>query len=401
MKLRSANAFWLLKNGLVNSYPSLRDDYSCDVLVVGGGITGALMAFQLSSEGYRTAVIDRCDVAFGSTSATTALLQYELDRPLYDLMESVGKTEATEIYMAGVAAIRTLGALVEQLGIECGFQLKESMYVARTPKDATWLKKEFEARKSIGLDVYWHRPEELFSDYQLRGLGGIRSTSGASLDAYRLAHELLIYCQNHYSLHVFDHTGLLTVKETGDRLRAHTDCGHVISTSWIIYATGYETQSFLKEKIVDLNSTYVSVSEPLLHVPAQLGNTIFWTTDSPYLYVRSTPDNRIIIGGEDEPFVNPDLRDEKIEEKEAALICRLREFFPGLPFVPDFSWAGTFGVTPDSLPYIGAHKDFPRSFFVLGYGGNGITFSVLAMKMISDAVAGRPNKFLEYLKFKR
>src|SRR5688572_18508354 len=136
MKSRSVNAFWLLKNGLVRSYPSLRDDYSCDVLVVGGGITGALMAFQLSSEGYRTALIDRCDVAFGSTSATTALLQYELDRPLYDLMESIGKAEATEIYMAGVAAIRSLGALIGQLGIECGFQLKESMYVARTPKDA-------------------------------------------------------------------------------------------------------------------------------------------------------------------------------------------------------------------------------------------------------------------------
>ena len=86
MDLRSANGFWMLRNGLLNSYPSLQEDVDCDVLVVGAGITGALMASQLSSEGYRTVVIDRRNVAFGSTSATTAMLQYELDKPLYELI---------------------------------------------------------------------------------------------------------------------------------------------------------------------------------------------------------------------------------------------------------------------------------------------------------------------------
>jgi glycine/D-amino acid oxidase-like deaminating enzyme len=401
MKSRSTNAFWLLKNGLVNSYPSLQEDFACDVLVVGGGITGSLLAFQLSSEGYRTAVIDKGDVGFGSTSATTSMLQYELDRPLFALTETIGKTAASEIYLAGVEAIRSLGILIAQLNLDCGYQSKESMYVAQTPKDAAWLKQEFEARKEIGLDVHWLTAEQLFAGYQARGVAGILSTSGGSLDAYRLSHELLRYCQSHYGLYVFDHTRLITVKENKNILRAHIDGEHVVEARWIIYATGYESQSFFKEKIVELNSTYVCISEPLPHIPPQFENTIFWTTDTPYLYIRSTTDKRIIIGGEDERFINPELRDDKIDQKKTALVACLREIFPGLAFVPDFSWAGTFGVTPDSLPYIGPHEDYPRSFFVLGYGGNGITFSVLAMKIISDAIAGRSNKFLEYLKFKR
>ncbi len=401
MKLRSANAFWLLKNGLLNTYPSLHGDTSCDVLVVGGGITGALLAFQLSSEGYETVLIDREDVAFGSTSATTAMLQYELDRPLYALMDSVGKTQAVEIYQGGVEAIRNLGALVARVGIDCGYRAKSSMYIARKPKDIRWLQREFEARQGSGLDVKWVNANELSNAYSVKGLGAIRSASGASVDAYQLAHGLLSYASHHYNLHIFDHTALAGVDYTGERVEGRTDGGHTIKTQWIVYATGYETQSFMKENIVDLLSTYVTISEPMEHLPSTLENSIYWTTDSPYVYIRSTSDNRILIGGEDEPFLNPSLRDRMIEQKEIALMDQLADLMPELHITPDFSWSGTFGVTRDTLPYMGSHPDFPKSLFVLGYGGNGITFSVMAMKVISDAIAGRQNRFLDYFRFNR
>src|SRR5262245_45924416 len=135
MKLRSENAFWLLKNGILNTYPSLREDTSCDVLIVGGGITGALIGFQLSSEGYRIVLIDKSDVAFGSTSATTAMLQYELDKPLYELIDLIGRESAVEIYKSGADAIRNLGTLISRLGIECGFRFKDSLYLASKSGD--------------------------------------------------------------------------------------------------------------------------------------------------------------------------------------------------------------------------------------------------------------------------
>ena len=49
---------------------------------------------------------------------------------------------------------------------------------------------------------------------------------------------------------------------------------------------------------------------------------------------------------------------------------------------------GTFGTTKDGLPYIGEHKDFLNSYFVLGFGGNGITFSVVGMEMVSSWLKG-------------
>jgi glycine/D-amino acid oxidase-like deaminating enzyme len=400
MKLRSANAFWLLKNGILETYPSLKEDINCDVLVVGGGITGALIAFQLSSEGRDTALIDKNDVAFGSTAATTAMLQYELDKPLYALIEAIGEERAVDIYQAGVDSITELEELIGDLGIECGFRRKNSLYIARSAKDKAWLATEFETRRQSELEVEWLTSEDLTKRYHINGAAAICSSAAASLDAYKLSHELLRIASKKHGLRVFDHTSRVDVDYSAEKLATHTDGGHIIKSDWVIYATGYETQFMLKDKIVDLVSTYVCISEPL-ELPQYLSQTILWTTDSPYLYLRSTPDNRILIGGEDEPFRDPGTRDKLIEKKENSLLKKMRVMLPDIGISPDFSWAGTFGITHDALPYIGPHKDFPKSLFVLGYGGNGITFSVLAMKIISDVLAGRDNKFLDYLKFNR
>ena len=112
-------------------------------------------------------------------------------------------------------------------------------------------------------------------------------------------------------------------------------------------------------------------------------------------------DNRILIGGEDEYFENPEKRDSLIEKKEMDLVSKFQRQIAGIRFVADFSWAGTFGATKDGLPYIGAHPDFRNTYFMLGFGGNGITFSIMGMEILSDVVAGRPNRFLKYFKFMR
>ena len=96
MKLKSNEPFWLVKNGLKHSYPSLDKDISTDVLIVGSGITGSLIAHRCMQEGYKTVLIDRREVANGSTSATTSMLQYEIDVPLFELIEQIGRASCRE-----------------------------------------------------------------------------------------------------------------------------------------------------------------------------------------------------------------------------------------------------------------------------------------------------------------
>ena len=400
MKLRSKEPYWLLKNGLIGTFPSLQKDITCDILVVGGGITGALIAYQFSKEGYRTVLIDRRDISLGSTSASTSLLQYELDEPLYTLIKKVGANAAIDTYLEGVRSIEKLGSIIKSLKADCGFERKQSVYMAHSKKDAEWLAEEFEERKRIGLKVTWLSKEQLKRKFDATGEGAILSETGGAADVYQLVRCLIEYSIKNYRLRVFDHTELVEVENLKDSCEAKVSGGSIIKARKIVYATGYESQAMLRDKVVDLISTFTFISEPL-KIPSHLRHTLFWDTEDPYLYMRATDDNRILVGGEDEQFKNPERRDRLIDKKQELLLKKATTKFSGLKLIPDYAWAGTFGVTKDALPYMGEHPDYSNAYFVLAFGGNGITFSVMGMQILSDALAGRPNKFLEYFRFRR
>lgn len=94
MRLRTFESFWLVKNGILYSYPSLQTDMKTEILVIGGGITGALISHSLMEAGYEVMLIDKGDIAMGSSSATTSMLQYEIDVPMHRLSQMIGEEEA-------------------------------------------------------------------------------------------------------------------------------------------------------------------------------------------------------------------------------------------------------------------------------------------------------------------
>lgn len=400
MRVRSCETYWLLKNGLINSYPSLRDNITCDVLVIGGGITGSLMAWQSASEGHDTVLIDRNDVSLGSTSATTALLQYEIDIPLYKLATIVGECTARDCYRAGVDAILKLEAIIKKANISCEYERQPSIYVAHSPPERENLLKELSCRRSAGIEVDWVDQRDLMKYYGVQGFGAIRSAVGACLDGYCLSHALFSDASSNHSLRIYDHTEIDAIAYGSTTNNVHVKGGWSVRAGKIVFAMGYESISFFKKKIADLISTYACVSEPV-DIPQPLRKNIFWNTDDPYLYLRSTADNRILFGGADVRFRNASARDSLIDKKEAVLVKQLKALVPELTIIPDFTWAGTFGVTKDALPYIGEHPDYPNSYFVICFGGNGITFSIMAMEILSDVLSGRTNRLLEYFRFTR
>ena len=401
MDLKSNEPFWLIKNGVINSYPSLKDDISCDVLVVGGGITGSLVAHQCVQEGYKTVLIDKREIANGSSSATTSMLQYEIDTPLYKLVELIGEEGAVASYKACASAIDRLGEIAYEIKSEAGFAKKDSLYFATWKKDIAWLVQEFEARKKSGFDVKWLSADDIFKKYHLqKAYGGILSKQGASIDAFLFVHELLHY-NVQKGLAVYDKTMLTAVKYHARHNEVTLDRGATIKCKRIVYCTGYESTAIIKEKFVDLISTYAIVSEVMPEETKNYRDLLLWNTADPYHYMRTTDDGRMLIGGEDEEFRNSEKRDALIAQKEQKLLQSFKKYLPHIAFCPDFAWAGTFGTTKDGLPYIGEHKNFKNSYFVLGFGGNGITFSVTGMEMISSWLEGKKHALTPYFAFGR
>jgi|SRR5690554_73523 len=401
MDLTSNEPFWLIKNGLLNSFPSLVSDIKTEILIVGGGITGALMAHKCMEEGYKTTLIDRREIANGSTSATTSMLQYEIDVPLYKLNDMIGKVGAEANYWAGHEAINDLQAIVKEIKSDCGFKMKESLYYAAYKKDVRDLEKEFEARKVCGLPVQWLTAENIEQKYHLNStFGGILSTQGASIDAFKLTHDLLAYNAKR-GLKVYDKTNVKTTSEAKNKVILTTEYKNTITANKVVYCNGYESAEIIKDDFVKLLSTFVMISECNEDDQSHLNDTLFWNTAEPYLYMRTTDDNRLLVGGEDEDFIDPDKRDALINTKTKKLQKQLNTILPNYSFRPDFAWAGTFGETKDGLPYIGEHPNFINSYFLLGFGGNGITFSMIGTSVIGAMLKNEIHPLAEFYRFRR
>ena len=399
MDVRSNEPYWLIKNALAKSYSSLKEDISSEILVVGGGITGALIAYKLISSGRKVVLIDKRDICNGSTSASTAMLQYEIDTSLHELIEQRGLTCAVSSYQNCEKAIFDLKKIVDEIKSDCQFEFKKSIYFCSKKKELEFLEKEFEARKQHGFKVKWLEKDEL-KNLGLVAEAAIESETGAVMDCYKFAGDLLEYCSKK-GVKIFDRTELDSIKEEDDKQIATTKEGFKIEIQHIVYCTGYESVENVKEDIVELKSTYALASEAFTKLPKAFQKHIFWNTSNPYLYFRGTKDGRIIMGGGDENFKNAKRRDALLPKKEKNLVKSFEKCFPDIQYTLDYSWAGTFGETKDGLPYMGKPDPSKNKHFVLGFGGNGITFSVMGMDAIIESLDNAPHPYLEYYKFGR
>jgi len=398
MDLRSEHPLWPLRHGLLTVVPPLDADLRCEAVVVGAGITGALAARRLADAGVDCAVIDARDLAQGSTAASTALLQYDIDVPLVELCEKVGPEHAERAYRAGVDAIEHLADLCATLP-DCAFARRPSLYLTRDTDDTEFLRSELRARRAAGLDCRWADPAELESTYGLTAAGAIHSSVAAEADPYRLTHHLLrdLIARG---VPVHDRTTLLSLKEHDDAVTLTTDRG-VIRARWAVMATGYESVEWLPKKVVSLHSTFAVASEPMPPETAWTDRALVWEHADPYLYARWTDDHRLLFGGADVPFKNPAARDALLPQRSEALLKDFTDLWPGHPIEPAFAWAGTFGSTKDGLGYIGAPKGRDRVLFALGFGGNGITYSEIASRIIADTVGGRAHPDADLFSFDR
>lgn len=403
MDLTSSHPLWSSLDGLPHAYPRLHRDARAEVVVIGAGVTGALVAHALVGAGLDVVVVDKREVGWGSTAASTALLQYELDVPLVELRDMIGREPADRAYGACRDAVERLTALVATLPDDVGFRRSASLYLTARKRDIRAQKAELAARREIGLDVTWLARDELRARFGIRDRdGAILSAVGAEVDAYALAHALLADAVRR-GLRVFARTQVVRVDPSDGGVTIELEGGSTVSSRHLVFASGYETREFLGRSPAKLASTFAVASEPeTVPSPWKENAAVMWERAHPYLYLRSTPDGRVIIGGEDERFRDPDHRDALIARKAKRLVERYHELFgDDVRFDPAFAWAGTFGETKDGLPYIGTHAKWPSCHFALGYGGNGITFSVLAAEMIRDSLVGRTNPLAELFRFGR
>ncbi|MER9305086.1 FAD-binding oxidoreductase [Mesorhizobium sp. M0293] len=399
LDLRTGRPVWSAYRAPAVPTDSLTRDVKADVLIVGMGISGAMMAEALTAQGHVVICIDRRGPLKGSTSATTALVQFELDQPLSTLSKMIGKTSAEQAWRRSRLAVSNLAARIAELGLNCGLSRTPSLYLAGTLLGPSGLRDEAEARRQAGIGATYLTSAPLAETFGIDRDGAILSHGNIALDPRKLTAGLLLKAMERKA-RFYAPAEATVIEDSADAAVVATRGGPTITAQHVILATGYEFVDIVPAAVHQIVSTWAIATRPQSRKIWPRAAFI-WEASDPYLYVRATTDGRVICGGEDEDFFDEARRDELIGDKSARIAEKLGLIFPHLDTRPEFAWTGSFGTTTTGLPYIGAIPRHPRIHAVMGYGGNGITFSQIASEIVSASIDGLDDADARLLAFNR
>jgi glycine/D-amino acid oxidase-like deaminating enzyme len=387
MDLRGGRACWRDGARSLSSDPLPQN---IDVLVVGAGIMGAMVAERLAASGRGVAVVDRRSPVEGATAGSTALVMWAADVPLSHLAKSIGVNEASKRWRHVFAGVEQLDQRIARLNLDCGWINRPEIYLSGDLLDDDDIAAEAKLRQAAQLPSIYSDAATIGERFDILPRSGLVSDGSFEVDPVALSFGMLEAARRSGAAISFP-VHVERFETDGAGVRVFFANGGDIHARTVVLATGYEPARLYLPAAFELSSSYAIASKPGI-APLWRENALIWEASDPYLYARSTTDGRIVVGGEDEDFDDPIKRDELIGKKSGALQSKARAMLNSEDIEFECAWASTFGGSPDGLPAIGRARHADNIWLAYGYGGNGVTFASVAAGLLEAALGGQTSE---------
>ncbi len=364
----------------------LRSNHSAEVAIVGSGIAGLSIAYELAERGLSVVVLDRGEIAGGMTARTTAHLAPICDDSLAELLSMRGQELARGFQASQSAAVDRIEAIQEELGIDCEFRRLDGILFLDPESEESVLDDEVSAAGEIGVAVergkglplrtLEDRPFLRYPDQAtfhplkyLRGVAKALSAKGARLHPG---------------------TAVVGVNEKDDRVELKLESGHTVTADHAVIATNSPIHDLVA--LHTKQAPYRTYAMGFEIERGTLDDALYWDTQDPYHYVRLTSGENgkdiVIVGGEDHKTGEADDADSRF----AALTSWAKTLIPDLG--PErYRWSGQVMDTLDYCGFIGREAGSKRVLVSTGDSGQGITHGVVASLLIPDLILDRENEF--------
>lgn len=376
----------------------LTADARADACVVGAGIAGLSVAYELARNRKSVVVLDDGVIGGGETSRTTAHLVTALDDRYFELKRTHGEDGARLAAESHARAIDRIEAISGEENIACGFRRLDGYLTvppAKADKAAELIEKEAAAALRAGVDFerVGRVPLEKYESGQ-----ALRFKDQGEFNPLHYAYGLVraiermggnIFCGTHVqSFH------------GGASPHVHTRDGRTVRAESVIVATNSPVNDLVKihTKQAPYRTYVVGLRAPRGSIPKMLLWDGYWDDHSPYHYVRSYPMGEhdiLIVGGEDHKTGQPSHPPPKPMDYESRYLLLedwARQLFP-IATERMFRWSGQVMEPFDGMAFIG--KDHENVYIATGDSGNGMTHGVIAGILIADIIAGRKNPWAE------
>ncbi len=245
--LRTGQSIWSARRRPAIAAQPLTRDIFCDVVVVRAGVSGALIAEALSEAGLKIVIVDRRGPAEGSTAASTAMLQYELDTPLSLMAERIGREKAERIWRRSRQSVDALRERTERLGLAVDGATRGSIYLDGNVLDADGLALEADARRRAGFEVELLKPAAVQERYGIKGRHALIGFGNYSADPRRLTAGYLNVALAR-GARLYSPVDICDIAPTGDGVTLVSAHGPTVRARHVVMATGYELMKGIPRK---------------------------------------------------------------------------------------------------------------------------------------------------------
>lgn len=379
---KEALSLWLdTKN--IHSFPAVSKDEECDVLVVGGGITGVTTANLLSKENVNVILVEADRFLNLTTGNTTAKVTFQHDLIYRHILDKYDLNTAKLYYQAQREGMSFIEKMVKEHTIECGLTKAYAMIYAHDDEGVRKLKREHEAYEKIGIEG---RMVDLVP-FGLPGVSGLRVEDQMEFDPVRYLTHLLSDLKE-TGVKMFEHSRAVDLEEENGMKMVKMENGNVIRANRVVVATGFP--------FYDGSGQYFTRLAPyrsyLVAFPVEkTEDAMLITAGEPTYSIRyAEKDHRkyLLIGGRGHKVGQEDSAHDSYKE----LMRFGRNYFSVNE--PSHRWSAQDYESLDKIPYIGKISSKVQGVYVAtGFRKWGMTNGTFAAILLTDTLMGRESPY--------
>ena len=388
MEFLSGERYFYSNNKKLKKYSYLNKNINCDILIIGGGINGAILNYHLSKK-YDVVLVEKSRIGANLTSMATALLEYQLDSFKTDLESNLTTDEIVSCYKLGLNSIDKIEKIVKKLKNTCHFNKRPTLIFSNSEKDKKKMYEEYLFRKNNGFDCEFITKENNPFNFELNS-GILCNNGGAEFDPY-LFTKMMIQNSNNQN-RIFENTEIIEINKCTNGYICKCKYGETIFCREVVLATGFDF-GLTNANICTRFISYSIVTNKLKEITIQ-NNTLIQDFISPYHYLRKLPDERLIFGGEDTK-IKDKIDVKKANDKYQNLLKILQNMFPNFKekIKIEYCFCGAFGMTENNMGLIGRDNNGIINF--LSCGANGIINAFKGVEIVENLLKNIHTKMYE------
>ncbi len=385
--------------------PVLRGELSADVVIIGGGLTGATMAAVLAGGGLDVILLEGDRLAMGGTAGSLGAILPQPDATFRTAEDLAGLRASRLAWKEARGSARELARRLERLAPKSDVTPTSVVINAATAEEAVPLRREQSARQAAGIDAPWVTPRAAGSLLGTETAGGMRLADAFLFDPVRATLAMAADAERR-GARVFERSPVSKTRFSRKDATVVAQHGTIKAARGVVVATGGPGRLFGQlRRHVREQQGFVVVTEPL--TPAMRRETgqreavLLEAGDAPHL-LRWLPDHRALFAGALGASVPARQSEPALVQRTGQLMYELSVRYPVISGLPArWSWAAPVVSTPDGLPWIGPHRNYPFHFFALAFGWHGDALAWwaarAALRFFTDS-ARREDEWLGFIR---